>query len=107
MIKPKYKKLIGITTVIAIASLLSFSTISRAFADNVTNDVASSNGQSTVSKVAGSSFRSVNYWIIANGNGGFSGCDASDGTPVTVRINSQFASPSSLVFNSCGPASHI
>jgi hypothetical protein len=73
-----------------------------ALADNVQNDVVAG-GTDTIT--TGSS-TTINYQIKNNsaGGGDFSGCDASDGSPVTVTINKPAAvsaSPGSLIFNAC------
>src|SRR5829696_7496775 len=71
-----------------------------ALADNVENDVVAA-GNDTI--VAGGS-TTINYQIKATGTGGMPGCDASDGSAVTVTINKPAAvtaSTGSLSFNSC------
>ena len=101
IIKPKYKKSIGITIAITIAALLSFSTISRSFADNVVNDVAASG----ISTVAAGSSTTINYRIVANNGDSQTGCNAADTSPAIVTINKPAAvtaSPPSIPFNACG-----
>jgi hypothetical protein len=74
---------------------------STVYADNVNNDVTVGG---TDTFALGSS-TTVNYWIVATGGDGQSGCNASDGTAATVTINSPpevTPSPGTLVFDDCG-----
>ena len=98
---------------IAIGVMLIFSASGmKAFADNVQDDIdASVSSSQTIT--AGGDGLAVKYWIIANGQGGLSGCDASDGSPATVKFevrkdgstaltNDVTVTPSSQSFSSCG-----
>jgi hypothetical protein len=74
---------------------------STVYADNVNNDVTAGG---TDTFTLGSS-TTVNYWIVATGGDGQAGCNASDGTPATVTINTPpevIPSPASLEFSACG-----
>jgi hypothetical protein len=75
-----------------------------ALADNVQNDVVAG-GTDTITTAPGSS-TTINYEIknTSAGGGGFSGCDAADGSTLTLTINKPpavTASPESLSFNAC------
>jgi hypothetical protein len=83
---------------LAVAAATFASTV---HADNVNNDVTSGG---TDTFTLGSS-TTVNYWIVATGGDGQAGCNASDGTPATVTINTPpevIPSPASLEFSACG-----
>jgi hypothetical protein len=93
----------GIQT-IALAAVVIMLGAGLALADNVVDDIESSPPQKTITP--GSS-TDVKYWIVANGTGGLSGCDASDGSSVTVTPNvpaGVTATPASRSFNACGNA---
>jgi hypothetical protein len=88
---------------VAAASALTLLTGGIALADNVHNDVTVG-GSDTIT--AGGS-TTVNYRISATGvgNDGQAGCNASDGSAATLTITAPpgvTASPSSLVFTTCG-----
>ena len=72
-------------------------------ADNVNDDVGLS--VATTATITSGGARTVTYWIQENSAGGLQGCDASDGSPVTVTLNKPVnvtVSPSALTFNACG-----
>jgi hypothetical protein len=90
---------------IAIGAMLVFSVAGiKAFADNIQDDIQVSPAVRTI--IAGGD-TTVKYWIDANsaGGGSFSGCDASDGSSVTLRFivpAGVTVSPSTLTFSNCG-----
>lgn len=72
-----------------------------AVADNVVNDVNVALGDNTIT-TGGST--TIGYKITANGGDGQSGCNASDGSPVTVVIGvpaNVTANHASLTFSAC------
>ncbi|MFL6496044.1 MAG: HYR domain-containing protein, partial [Nitrososphaera sp.] len=100
---------------IAIGAMLIFSVSGlKAFADNIQDDIVVTPPQKTIT-IPGfnddGSFKdastTVNYWVDANSAGGkdFAGCDASDGSSVTVSFSVPSGvakSPNSLTFSQCG-----
>ncbi len=93
------------TLALAMAGVLGFSP-GLAYADNIVDDVESSTGVGGVRTITEGGSTTVNYWIDANNAGGndFKGCDASDGSPLTLTVNAPAgvtATPSTLVFSSC------
>jgi hypothetical protein len=75
------------------------------FADTVDNDVTAA--ASTFTYVIGGNAQSVSYSVAQNpqGTDPQSGCNATDGSALTVTINvpaGVTASPSSLIFTACG-----
>ena len=105
---------VNVMTAIAISAMLIFSVVGmKAFADNVQDDIdASVSSSQTIT--ADDNGLVVKYWIVANSaQGSPSGCDASDGSPVTVKFevrkdgstdltNDVTANPTSHNFNACG-----
>jgi hypothetical protein len=78
--------------------------VGGAFADQVQTDVGTSVSGSTTITSGGSA--GVDYWIQPTG----STCDAADGSPVTVTINTPSdvsVVPSSLNFNTCHDGSNL
>jgi len=78
-----------------------------AFADNVNNDVQSTYGSENVAYTAGAAALPVSFWIVDNNSGGQSGCDAADGSAVTLTISAPadvIVSPASRIFSACGEA---
>jgi hypothetical protein len=97
---------VNVMAAIAIGAMLVFSVAgTKAFADNVQDDIVT--GSQTRTITAGGS-TTVNYWIEANGQGGFGGCDAADGSSVKITFNAPngvTVSPESRTFNKCGDTS--
>jgi hypothetical protein len=102
---------------IAIGAMLVFSVAgTKAFADNVEDDIQVSPPERTIT-IPGTNAdgtlkdasTTVKYWVKENSAGGLQGCDASDGSPVTITF--QFpraavsASSDSLSFSQCGDSS--
>jgi hypothetical protein len=88
------------TTVTVLALLGGSALIGVAHADNFVNDISSA-GDRTID-VGGST--TISYKVNANGGDGQTGCNASDGTPVTATLSVPAhvsASTSSLTFSSC------
>jgi hypothetical protein len=86
---------------ISLAVIMSMLVTSLALADNVQNDVVA--GGNDTFTLGGST--TVNYRITANNGDGQTGCNASDGSPAIVTINTPAgvtATPGSLSFSSCG-----
>ena len=86
---------------IALAALIAIPA-AVALADNVQNNIVAG-GNDTIT-TSGTS--TVNYEVknTSAGGSGFAGCDASDGSTLTLTINKPAAvtvSPGSLTFNSC------
>src|SRR5919108_2636042 len=71
---------------IAVGAMLVFSAAGmKAFADNIQDSIDGDPGTKTI--IQGDS-TTINYWIVANKNGDSpAGCDASDGSPVTISFN--------------------
>jgi hypothetical protein len=90
----------GCLGAVAVAALvLGFASV--AGADNIIDEVQATVPADTIA--AGGSL-SVSYHIVENNTGGISGCDASDGSPVTVTIvvpAGVTATPSTLTFSLC------
>jgi hypothetical protein len=89
---------------IAIGAMLVFSVAGmKAFADNVVNNVESSDDTVTITEGATTT---VSYWIVANNAAGdVRGCNPTSDKPTTVTINTPAgvsANPSSLSFTDCG-----
>src|ERR687893_1225677 len=106
-----------VMTAIAVSVMLIFSvTGMNAFADNIQDDIQVSPPERTIT-IPGinndgtlqDASTTVKYWVFANSAGGLQGCDASDGSSVTVRLivpsGAVRVSPESLTFNQCGDAS--
>lgn len=95
---------------VALAALVPLSLALSAVpanADDVRNDVSAGAAGATINNPGGSA--TVNYRISATGAGtdGQAGCNADDGSPVTVSIVTPAevtATPASLTFNACGQA---
>jgi len=86
---------------LSLAVIMAMVFTSLALADNVQNDV--SVGGNDTFALGGSTV--VNYRITANSGDGQSGCNASDGSPAVVTINTPAggtASPNPLSFSACG-----
>ena len=86
---------------LSLALIVAMLFTSVALADNVVNDVTI--GGTDTFTLPGST--TIGYKVNANGGDGQSGCNASDGTPVSVTINTPpgvTATPSALSFNYCG-----
>ena len=98
-------EILGIITVVVITGLLSLSATSRVLADDVPDDVVTSLGSGTYSVILGQVIGqqpgtplAATLWINANGE-----CNADDGNPAIVIINSQFVSPTNqFVLTHCG-----
>src|SRR5215212_9674836 len=102
---------------IAIGAMLLFSVAGiKAFADNVQDDIEANVSASQTITAGDTMGLVVKYWINSNGQGGFGGCDASDGSPLTVKFevrkqgstaltNDVTADPSSHEFKACGTSS--
>jgi len=102
---------------IAIGAMLLFSVAGiKAFADNVQDDIEANVSASQTITAGDTVGLVVKYWINSNGQGGFGGCDASDGSPLTVKFevrkqgstaltNDVTADPSSHEFKACGTSS--
>ena len=99
--KVRFNKISAIGAV-AIGVMLLFSAGSmNAFADNIQDDIVVDPPKRTIT--AGQS-TTVNYWINANSAGSLKGCDASDGSSVTITLNvpdEVEVSPTSLTFSQC------
>src|SRR5215212_3114226 len=108
---------VGAMAAIAIGAMLLFSVAGiKAFADNVEDDIQVSPPERTIT-IPGTNTdgtlkdasTTVKYWVKENSAGGLQGCDASDGSPVTITF--QFphaavsASSDSLSFSQCGDSS--
>lgn len=94
---------------IAIGAMLIFSVAgTKAFADNVQDDIES-NVSSSQTITAGGVGLDVQYWIVANKAAGSpEGCDAADGSSAKITFNvpsGVTVSPASLTFNSCAEGS--
>lgn len=77
-------------------------------ADTIDNVIVNDAG--TDKTITTSGHVTVIYKVTATNTGGLVGCDASDGSPVTLAINvpSQVvASTNQLTFNSCGPGQSV
>lgn len=92
----KQKFSVSLTLALIMAMLVT----SLALADNVQNDVVVGGNDTFI--VGGSTI--ISYRIAANSGDGQSGCNASDGSPAVVTINTPSgvtASPNPLSFSAC------
>jgi hypothetical protein len=87
------------SSALSLAMIVAMLFTSVALADNVVNDVIVDPTITTASSTM------ADYKIVATGGDGQGGCNASDGSPVTITIvkpAAVTATPSSLSFTSCG-----
>src|SRR5919112_3451620 len=92
----------GKVTLLFIVCAVVLAVPAIALADNIQNDVVAG-GTDTITT---STSTTINYQVknTSAGGSGFSGCDASDGSTLTLTINKPAAvtaSPGSLSFNAC------
>lgn len=98
--KPRLAKRWGIASVCALLAVGAFAAIAVADNVQVTNDVSG-----TITAQSGGT-ATASYTIAANNGDGQNGCNASDGTPLTVTVvapagSGVTASPASLTFTDC------
>src|SRR5215217_891590 len=101
---------VNVMAAIAIGAMLVFSVAgTKAFADNVVNDVAvdTETNSKTVTITAGAT-TTVSYWIVAtSASTDASGCNPTSANPTTVTVvapSGVSASKSTLSFTACGKA---
>jgi hypothetical protein len=87
LFKLNYQKTLGITTAVAIAALLSFSAVSRAFADTIVDTIVDSNGRGDLPVPAGGTGSNSYAVQVLDPNDPVNGCDATGSTPTTVLIH--------------------
>lgn len=96
--KFQFRKKFSLSILVALALMLIVVPI--ALADNIVNDVTIG-GNDTLYVITSTT---VDFWIVANNGDGQNGCNASDGSPATVTINTPeqvTATPDMLVFDEC------
>jgi hypothetical protein len=110
----KYMSFKRLGVLAAVTALAALSAVAVALADNVVNDVAAdtNTGTKILTITAGDTTGAdVGYRIIATGGDLQPGCNASDGSPVTVTPTGMPAgvttSPSSRSFLTCGTEQSI
>jgi hypothetical protein len=105
----KYMSFRRLGVLVAVTALAALSAVAVALADNVVNDVAVDTNTSTkiLTITAGdTNGADVGYKIVATGGDLQAGCNATDGSPVTVKPTGMPAgvttTPTSQSFSTCG-----